>query len=142
MAIVLKSNVVATKSLGHISGISGPRDYSGMIDFVNRKMVEDYIEKDIFSANSLTISNPASDQYLSIYDPISNTLTKKLNQTALATHLDYLGEKGLVGYGYTSNWMADADGYLTATKTRIIGAGATGKLVTLQVFGAGAVTIS
>lgn len=142
MTIVLKSNVVATKSLGHISGISGPRDYSGVIDFLDRKMIEDNVEKDIFSANSLTISNPANNQYLSIYDPISNTLTKKLNQTNLATHLDYLGEKGLVGYGYVSNWMADADVYLTATKTRTIGVGAAGKLVTLQVFGTGAVTIS
>lgn len=141
MAIVLKSNVVATKSLGHISGIVGPRDYSGVIDFVNRKMIEDNIEKDIFSANSLTLNNP-DNNYLSIYDPISNTLTKKLSQTSLATHLDYLGEKGLVGYGYVSNWMADADGYLTATKTRTIGVGAAGKLVTLQVFGTGTVTIS
>lgn len=142
MTIVLKSNVVATKSLGHISGIAGPRDYSGVIDFVNRKMIEDNIEKDIFSTNSLTVSNVSAAHYLSIYDPISNTLTKKLSQTDLATHLDYLGEKGLIGYGYTSNWMADADGYLTATKTRTIGTGAAGKLVTLQVFGTGAVTIS
>lgn len=144
MAIVLKSNVVATKSLGHISGIVGPIDYSGVIDFVNRKMIEDNIEKDIFSANSLEVSNISAAHYLSIYDPISNTFTKKLNQNNLATHLDYLGEKGLVAYAYTSNWMsdADADGYLTATKTRTIGSSGVNKLVTLQVFGTGSVTLS
>lgn len=142
MTIVLKSNVVATKSLGHISGISGPTDYSGMIDFVNGRMVEDYVEKNIFSANSLTLSNQSSAHYYGLYDRENNTIKKLIPQTELLANLHYLGDMGLVASGYTSNWMAEADGYLTATKTQTFGANASNKLVTLQVFGTGSVTLS
>nr|WP_319537223.1 hypothetical protein [uncultured Vibrio sp.] len=138
MTTLLKSNNIATNTLGHISGFKGPRDFVGFLDF-NR---DEYLTNTNGEVTKYTFEESVTcsrNGVANVFDDEFN-ITEVAANTPRRSYNPYLKRYGLCGEAAAKNMVSSPETPLSQVVN--VDAGAASESLFLTVYGTGSATIT
>ncbi len=135
MALILKSNAVASRDLGNIYGLNGPMDFVAMLDFESEQYVVKGQSKKLAEVVNFARGSPAGYTDASGIDRVAAVNEPRIHMVRET------GRRGLLLEPTGQNYLANPSSPATQTVT-VPRAGSGSSYFTLRVWGGGGATIS
>lgn len=135
MALILKSNAVASRDLGNIYGLNGPMDFVAVLDFESEQYVVQGQSKKFAEVVNFARDSPAGYTDASGIDRVAAVNEPRFHLVRET------GRRGLLLEGSGGNLLLNPEAPATQTVTADR-AGSGSAYFTLQVWGTGSATIS